>query len=102
MNGGAGNDYFAAGYDDDTFQFGALAAGEVDTISIVGRSDTLDFRGGASSLSQLDIVIDETDPAHKSATISVDVDGGVYTLVIERLLSTHTLTDELAQHVLVG
>lgn len=102
MNGGAGNDYFAAGYDSDTFQFDQLNAGEVDTISIIGRTDTLDFRGAVSSLGELDIVIDDSDPSHKTATISIDVDSGVHTVVIEKLLSIHTLTDELAQHVLVG
>ncbi len=102
MNGGAGNDYFAAGYDDDTFQFSALAAGEVDTISIVGRSDTLDFRGAVSNLNELDIAIDTSNPSNKTATITIDAGGGVHTIVIEKLLSTLTLTDELAQHVLVG
>ena len=102
MNGGAGNDYFAAGYDDDTFQFDALAAGEVDTISIVGRSDVLDFRGAVSSLNQLDIEIDSSNPSNKTATITIDVSGGTHTIVIEKLLSSLTLTDELAQHALVG
>lgn len=103
MNGGAGNDYFAAGYDSDTFQFNEVNAGEVDTISIFGRTDKLDFRGAVDKLSDLDIAINTSDPSHKTATISIDVDGGgVHTIVIEKLLSTMSLTDELAQHVLVG
>lgn len=103
MNGGTGNDYFAAGYDSDTFQFDILTAGEVDTISIFGRTDKLDFRGAVDKLSDLEVAIDATDPSHKTATISIDVDGGgVHTIVIEKLLSTMSLTDELAQHVLVG
>lgn len=102
MNGGRGNDYFAAGYDSDTFQFDLLTAGEVDTISIFGRSDRLDFRGAVDSLDDLDIAIDTSNPSHKTATISIEVGGGVHTIVIEKLLSTMSLTDDLAQHALVG
>lgn len=98
IDGGAGDDYFKAGFDGDRFVFKQLAAGETDTISILGRLDTLDFRGSVDKLADLDVTIN----ADKSATIEIEVGGGVHTLVLERLLSVDTLTTELAQHVLVG
>ncbi|MFO1067921.1 MAG: calcium-binding protein [Geminicoccaceae bacterium] len=98
IDGGAGDDYFKAGLDGDRFVFKTLHAGETDTISILGRLDTLDFRGSVSDLADLTITIN----ADKSASITAEVDGGVHTLILERLLSVDTLTTELAQHVLVG
>ncbi|MFO1067922.1 MAG: calcium-binding protein [Geminicoccaceae bacterium] len=98
VSGGAGDDYFKAGRDGDRFIFDDLNAGETDTISIFGRLDKLDFRGAVDSLGELKIKINADD----SATIKVAVDGGFHTVRIEELLDTHSLTDQLAAHVLIG